>query len=591
VNAIGYSYKTPEYGHRPFRRVRPNLFDANGWKIFSIHCWQGAQEAVQQVKNLVSPFKNRITSCLKSIPGIKKVTPLTQSILGKLIIYSVAETIGASIGNTLGRQYGGIMGGAVGRGAVSPYSVTATSLGITTTLYFTASAIDRYALFLFSLLATFPLLYVAVSYPEMVFSYGDSIGGFVGEWMGNIVGAILGGYSALVLAGRPTEFWDRRSAWNSYSFCMIRFLLTGELFNAVIVIPTRSYLSPLLRVPRQLICGILQTTAYNSNIILPVIKKCVQQRKVSRRLLTPLVMDLIRNKCFGMNARKQAGQITNSFLSPTPLLSSIITKQLEGWKALNLAAISSLLDRGISSIVQNSEELATLVLRSCAQYGALLKNSDSVSQAHEQFQMAFFHKPQTLAQHKETLQRTVKEAVIGESYQPLIIEHGLPLLWTENTRRTWIAPLIAAIKKGEIKLVGFPVMHKRQLSYLHEVLEIYLQYYILFILLKWNDLKTALTISEEEDLIVDINKMLFSFYLNFVTPARLSLVANRLIEQLIHGFFRIKELLSFCLQQPDQKSYLKIDPSKVVILEDYASVNYASKKRLPKGVTQNNHVK
>lgn len=519
--------------YRPFRHHRPgNLFNGHSWMSF-----------------LSTSCKN-ISHYAQEYGPIKKITQFAKSVLGTVLIYTSIETVGAYLGGFACAKVVGNAGSAIGQ-AVAPHIIMLGILaGGSVAIYsFAAKASLINRLFFTSTAIVSITLWYAK--PDQILEYGGDIGFDIGDQIGHIAGSILGGYGALLLAKSPVLFWDRNSVWDSYSICMIRYHAMGIVFDSCIVMPT-TYLGTLLfRLPRRGIKWTLQNTAFSSNIILPFVVKCIQRSRVSREVLLPFVAKLITNKYYENSSTLFAEKLTQLISPIATFLPTIMQKLIR-------YGFEEKMEQIFKSISKNSDFIVVLALRSFHQYATLFKKSEKITEAFNNFQDSFYKKKHLRELHKEQLINAVKEEIKQDSiYFRKAQDFVLNRLWIDETMTKIIAEVISKIEELEIELVGFPLLSKNRSEYLNEIVKIYLQYYFIFTLLNYEKFANELIPSEESSLIIDLNSMVVSFYVGSIAPPIVTNVAHCITRKAIQLIFKIKGVLSFCLQQPEHQTYLR----------------------------------
>lgn len=407
------------------------------------------------------------------LPLIEKVKPFGKSILGRIAACIVAETAGGLVGSAVG---GVVVGGVCQR--LGPIVLACgTVAGVKYSL-----SENRKDLMV--------LAAAAAIFQTAVFSQEQQQDGLliVGELAGKALGLISGGYIGLRLAGSEIKLVDRVTLPDSYVVKMVKYLGVGLVFDLVVVKAAVPYLAPFVNIPRHLVKAICQTAAYNSQFLVPVIKKSFRERKLVPTL--PLTLKMICNRYCLDNSFQIANRLTS--LSSLRMLPTILEK---GLTLLNRTAFLPQIQASVEFLGRNSDMIANITMRSLHEYMLVLKRVDP-----------------------NELKASLKREIPGAAIVSPIFDAAM-----KGTVKGWADSLVDSIREMELELTGYEFQTEGERNALKLTLTIYLKYYMIFTLLNCKNFAHELTPMEERDFFSDLNDAFFSIYTHPSSPHRLAL--------------------------------------------------------------------
>ena len=228
----------------------------------------------------------------------QSVKQFSRSILGKVIIFTVAEACGAYCGSQAGKLVVGKISLTVGKWL---FPVITSMVG-TWTIYQIANKISGKIHHLFLALSSIFSAYILSQSLIHIADFGAVAGLQLGEQVGGYMGTVLGGFGGLYLAGSPIVFWDKEDLWSCYCVCMARYLAVQIILD----LHFGTQLNPILAIFMSVLTfplrNIAPTLAYNSNIIIPALN-CLREDGVPKKSLTAITIQLITNKISGKNTK------------------------------------------------------------------------------------------------------------------------------------------------------------------------------------------------------------------------------------------------------------------------------------------------
>lgn len=526
---------------RPFRRRRHNVF--TGWEKLFSHCWERIATATQTTHKV------------------------TQSLLGKVVVYSLADTGGAIAGSALGSTILGNMGSDIGRGLVSIGFLGAMAgSGILVLKY--ASLEKTRKIYLTAMIATTIGLMIITSSNERG-KYGAWLGRLIGEEVGSFVGTILGGFALLNLAGSPTVFFDQHHPWDSYSTSTARFLVVGRVFESVIVKPSIPLIGLLLRILRKITCIALQNFAYNSNTLISLVVESLKRRTFAKPRFSAFAKMAINTYC-GHNTKFFEEEFSRFSLKK--IFPTLATHQFNLIRKFDRFLLGSLIDE-IKYLAEHSDRVASKAISAFHEYMELLTGSKELIEAHEKFRKALLDKTGEHLQYKEKIIQLIREKISGENptlwnqISQSIVDYG----WTSDNAQHLLKTLDELIMQMEISLVGLPLTDPRQASYLTEVFDVYLQHYLIFLLFKYPQLE-ALTPEQEEQSIATLMNLIFNHYVKPILPESIAKLSYRIITGSLKTALKTQNSLTLFFRQPEQASYIH-SSQEMKLIENYAEID------------------
>lgn len=515
------------------------------------------------------PKRARISFCTRVGNFFSRVVAnsnkIARSLLGKAVIYSIADTVGAVAGNVVGGTVLGKVGAKIGSCFASE-EILGTFVGTTLIAHscFRLSKIQRAGLMAMSV-AT--IVFIRMTSFDERQNHGAWAGEFIGQGIGSFVGTILGGYSCLRLVNSPTVFLDQENLWDSYSTSTARFLVVGMLFESTIVRPSTPLIGPFLCLPRKLIGMTLQSFAYNSNKLIPIVQASLQNKKLAKPILPTMVGMAINTYCGHNQAffeQKLSGYSLNKLF---PFLAK---NQFDLAKKLDRFLPKVLMSK-INHIAENSDMMLSVAIKAFHDYANLLADSKELIEAHQRFRDAFFNQSTELMKCKQQVAQMTREKVLASdssSFWKEVIQSVIDYSWTTDHVQQFMKKLDVMIKEMEVSLVGFPLTHQRHTAYLAEILEVHLQHYFIFLLIKYHELE-GLTSQQEYESFNILIHLIFTHYMSSMIPKRIANASHKVISYALRTTFKIQNVIAFFFRQPEHRSFI-LPSEKVAFIENYA---------------------
>jgi hypothetical protein len=333
------------------------------------------------------------------------------------------------------------------------------------------------------------LLVAAAVFLQIAFTHEEQSTGFfvLGEWAGSAIGTILGGYAGLKWAGSKINLVDRVTPTDSYSVNMVKFIGVGEGIDRAIVKASAPYVAPLWNMPRHIIKAVCQTAGYNSQFLVPVLRKSFRDRKLVPTL--PLALKMLCNRYCIDNSFQIATKITN--LSSLKILPTILKK---GLSLLKSAALIPQIQSSVEFLGSHADVIANITMRSFHEYMKVLKRVDP-----------------------KDLKASLKKEIPGAATVSPVFDLAM-----KETVTGWADSLIENVREMEIELTGYELQTENERAALKFTLTVYLKYYVIFTLLNCNRFTTELSPMEERDFFTDLNDAFFSIYTHETRPNRLA---------------------------------------------------------------------
>lgn len=529
---IDPSTKYPPCKQRLFRRHRDSLFNAKSWSSFLSNTWESIKSTAEQTKQF------------------------TNSLLGKVIIFGVAEFVGSKIVESVSSP----LLGSLSSNALS-YTVPALIIGSTLIsaprlIFSSAAKTSKAADYFFALASILSTVLVLTVPINQLSEFGESVGQTVGTYLGSTAGVILGGYAGLRLSGSKIIFWDSTKPLDSYAVSMVRYIAAGNLFNSVIATPSTPYVNTILQPIRQITCSIVQTVAYSSNSLLPFIAQSFRTRVFSNKLLTPLLAELITNRFHC--CEKDSPSITKIMAQKTFSTFAVLPSIVE--RGLKIG-----LDASVDSLINKTPSFINITLRSLHEYSHLLSNSEEVKAAHREFKQAYFDSSYKslyqCQQERQQLINVIKGMVLkNSSFSEKLVQSTLERILNDSGIKDLSTTMISKVQELEIEVVGIPRLSKSKAPFLKEIIDIYLVYFILFTLSNIRSLSMELTPSEEQEIVIDANNFVISSYIRFIMPQFVASVIRHTTNTVINLSFKVRSCVFSLLQQPEQTTHLSFQP-------------------------------
>lgn len=509
----------------------------------------------------------RITLIREKTTNMKEAVKIfSGSCLGKIVVYTAAELAGAQIGSMAGRVVFGKVSSKIGQDWVPLLAMVTLLMGVNRTFYVMAHKTSQATKGIFMLIASVSVIFIMNRSRENFITLGDSLGFEIGEQIGQLAGVVLGGYAGLRLAGSPTKLVNKEDPWSSYSMGMIRYLGSDITFSSCVGVHPNPVIEFFLFMPRSGVCSGIKTAAFNSNVILPAIKG-LREQWVSKKAVTRILTQVIVNKLSGQNSHRgptiyeKINLTLSSFFSPVstqakqniPYILRRLCEKVSG--SIGTLAhvvekeIKGKVDKKTAAIMNKGAQLfVVLMLRSFHHYVNLIKNSKSVCTAHANFKAAFHDaskRQQSKVEFTNALDAVVK-TVPGHTQE---LFQSVVEMW-DKERKELTDSFVKMIQDYEIEMVGFAML--KQEGYLAEVIDVYLKYYFLFTFINYDQLTKALTIEEEEAMIIDLVNFVVGTYVDQVASPKLASKINFVAEGGLYGLLKAKKVVEEIVVMQDQ---------------------------------------
>jgi len=534
---ITHQSSSIKYHYRPFKRSRYSPF--TGWgKIFH-NCWENINAAYN------------------------KTYPIAQSILGRVVIYCIADYAGATIGHSLGSTILGNIGSWIGKNLVST-KVLGFVIGSEIVAFKCHQPSKKRDLFLTALTTTTTALLIMKFFDELD-NYGASWGRLFGEEMGGFAGTILGGFCFLKIAGSPSVFLNDQNPWDSYSTSTTRFLVVGMVFESVIAKPSTPWIGPCLRILRTVTCITLQNVAYNANTIILLTKKKLNNNFAQPKI--PAIAKMAINTYCGHNSQFFEEEFARCSLKQ--IFPSLAKHQFELVKKFDGFLPSLLLD-GIKNLADHSEKMTSISISAFHEYAKLLTESAELIEVHQEFRKAIMNQTGKHLKYKEQIVQIIL-AKISTPKAPIrdqFIQFFINNCWTFDYAQQSMKTVTELIQKLEVALIGIPLSTPQQIAYLNEILDIYLQYYLIFLLFKYNTLESLTPVQEHQSIVI-LTHAIFNHYVESIVPKPIAKASHIIITKALQTAFKAENLLTLFFHQPEQISYV-YSSAGIKTIENYA---------------------
>ena len=348
---------------------------------------------------------------------------------------------------------------------------------------------------------------------------GAELGFMAGEWIGDILGGIAGGYLGLKAVGANPLFLGGDDPMNSYAVSMIRFVVAGIGYDIFLgyKLPI-----PFLGLPRTCLRALVQTAAFNYFPVKSYIETCIREKTFSKAVLLPFVAEMIANVAHGTHSNELAKKASASLVPSIPFIHSLLKSQAQ-------RLVGAGIHWGIGTIADNSADIAGFILRSIHAYILLVQGSPFIQEALNnpaQLKKVLHGEIETQSQRQELFRNMVNELVKGDG-----IENALK-------------PMKGKIIEWEKETLGFSIFQKEGVTYLRDAAAVHLHYYVIFALLNWNEFTKAVSNVEEEAMCLDFNAFFCNSYLRPALSPMITSKVQWISGGAIYLLFRIKKVCS-----------------------------------------------
>lgn len=516
--------------HRPFKRYRYSPFSGLGKDLSNF--WEKTRYAAS-------------ITC-----------KCTKSILGRVVVYSLADIGGGFLGSYVGSKAFHELGSDLGRVCTSKEFLTIAAILEMNTLYSRESHKEKEIILIAMIIGTIAVM--TLTSQEDRNEYGSQIGGMIGCQAGDFVGTILGGYAFLKLAGSPTVFYDPKEPWNSYTFSTIRFLAVGKLFDLIVIKSSTPFIGSLVNLPRNIVRGTLQNLSYNSNAILPIIKESMRNKSMGKPQL-PTIAKLFCNTYCGHNVEFFQQEFSKCSLKS--IFPSLASLQSDFFRKIDRRLPFYLSDQ-VNFLTEKSDVLASKAISAFHVYTTVLSNSQEIKNEHEKMREAFFQENGNFIAHKNQIIKLLRSKIkrysgSGASKNSEIwnqtVSRIVDAIFQGQNMQMMKNGFWESFKQMEIALMGFPMLSPHQTSYLNEMLEIYLQHYVIF-LICYYDKFHELVREEENQSIEMLMNLIFKHYVHSITPASLAKFSQKVVNETMKRVIEFQKLIMLFFLQPEQRA-------------------------------------
>ena len=481
----------------------------------------------------------------------ERVQRFSNSVLGNLAICSTAEILGGAVASwALGEIFGkiaqpiGELAGshtnllAAGALAYTAWSWSTNVIevpceedddeyqfvgeGSSTSSYiveaYKINALQKSVLFSLSLMFCFLKLDCSEK--------GSEFGLAAGGWTGEQIGMILGGYLGLKIAGADLAFLGEDRI-NSYVISMIRFLAAGIGYDIFLgyKLPV-----PILGLPRTCLRALIQTAAYNYPQVELYARKCIEEKTVSKMSFFPFLAEMIANVGRGSHSNALVKNTAVSIATCIPFLHSLFKKQLETLIRLGVQL-------GFTTISDNNEEIAAIIIRSLHAYILLVKTNIPIQRAlkdPEQLKIVLHKEVGTVLKDKSILFRGVIEALVND----------------EGVKEA-LEPMRGKIKQLEQEIFSFSIFQEKGSLYLKDAAAVHLHYYTIFAFLQWREFTEPVLPIEEEQMSLDFNAVICQSYLRYALWPNVTKVMQKISGLALHSLFKMKKIAASYWRKPE----------------------------------------
>lgn len=522
----------------PLRAGVPNGGGMNPVSIFFYRPFRNASNYCADV--IIIPLAKRFQPIAKSIlDQAERMRPIANSLMGRIVKSAAAETVCAIAGAAAGELVVGNLCYAMGPQVVPAACVIGLAAAVAT------KKKPQMVLFTIGLVS------------PAIFSRGKQAEYFVqaGAYAGRAVGNILGGYVGLTkLAGAKIDLVNRTRPSDSYAVNMLKFQAAGELFDAVIASSSIPYAAGLINLPRNAVKSVIQTLAYNSQSSLPLIRKCVREKRLSLSL--PQAVKMVCSRYSVENSRAFASQAAG-FVSKS-IFPAVMDKM---GAILGDHLVAAQVKKGIGFMADHSDQVATALMRGFVQYGDLVQaihaefpdfsideEGDLVS--IERKNAGASSKGAPLCLDPKLLKKALKTKIPGAALLSPVFDRAM-----KSSIQEWSQALVAMIEGGEREIFGVEILGKERAEVLREFLPIHLKYYLIFVLLNAPSLSRVLTLIEERDFFAAVNGAFFSIYTNSAQPHGLVRCFREAVSLAGEGLYKMRRFI-----EPEDEETLVAEP-------------------------------
>ncbi|WP_068471228.1 hypothetical protein [Candidatus Protochlamydia phocaeensis] len=358
-----------------------------------------------------------------------------------------------------------------------------------------------------------------------------------------MIGSLIGGY----LFSSEQVFYDSSQPEESYSIKVGKYLIAGEMAQKILARPPASPIYYPLRLARTTAVLSSQLMAYYSPLLIKTAEELRQHK--SKTILTHLLKHVIAERCGGQHSTRIARDISELIVGPLNEFSRYLSTELNlGNQSRN--ALNAVIETGLNQIL-NPDYTPNFVLRSFVSYSKIIK-TEEIQKASRHFELSFGDEEER-KKSKETLITCIRNRIQNlfpaENLTDKIADFVLTAFLDEQKSKTLAALLIQKIKEAELRLTGFPLLSEHHAGFIQDMLDIHIQNYLIFALSRHQSFSKALTLMDEEQLLLDIQQGFFSLYCKKVVPSFLADKVQKVTGFGIKALFSTKKALRIKSQQ------------------------------------------
>lgn len=425
----------------------------------------------------------------------EKASRFAKGAIGRLIKCTLAETGGILVGDKIGRFIGGTLGEAAG--SMVPVGKEIAGVALKT----------------------------------------------LGEEVGSFGGTIIGGYITLRLVDGSTLFRSKEAPEKSYSVATARFEIAGRTYDRIIVCPTHPLSFAIGIIPWKVTKMIVQAIAFNSHNVIPALKNCLKQRKITNATLLALSVQMACKNYSDTDGQKLAKTLTKSISdSFRGVLPNAVTSCAQ-------TLLIPELQKGIEFMASHADLAAAIVVRLLHDYMKKIGSSAAIQVAHTLFQQAS-------ADEKAQCKHNLIQALDQEFGLPFPLLSLIGEATLSDKISSSLKPLFEKMARVEAQVIGIPFLGEEELAYLKEISSIYLQHYFIFLFANCQNVATDLTPEEEGIFYDDLIYLFFSGYASAVKIPILTNLLHAVTKTGVRVAHKIQVSASRLLAGPEQATFL-----------------------------------
>lgn len=451
---------------------------------------------------IIIPLAGRLKPLARGIlERAEKWRPYANSLMGRIVKSAAAETACAMAGAAAGQYAVGSLCAAMGPQVVPAVCLIGLAGSVMTK--------KKPQIALFSAGLVLPAFFTSGKQAEYFIQ--------IGEYAGRTAGTILGGYVGLTkLAGANVDLVNRTRPSDSYSVNMFKFQAAGEVFDAVIVSASTPYIAPVINLPRNAVKGVLQALAYNSQASLPLLRKCLKEKRMA---IT--IPQAVKMACSRYSVENASGLASRAAQLVSKTIFPFVIQRMGG--VVGDRFLAPQLKEGIDFMAAHSDRFVSIFMRGFTQYSELIKSiqadcPDWSMEEEDLVSIRFGSEEQKeggASVDSDLLKKALKMKIPGSALVSPVFDQAM-----KANVQEWSQALVGMIGQGEREIFGTEILGRERTEVLDRVLPIYLKYYLIYVLLNSQTLSAELTFLDERDFLAALNGAFFSIYTNGPHPHR-----------------------------------------------------------------------